>query len=192
MKKYLLVIFILLQIHIAYAQESFGIRLGPSFTTLGGEYGGDGSKFRLGLHGGVYYNVFFNRNVSFELGLQYATKGANSDEDGSLTLRNDYLDIPLLLRYHIGNAYLIGGIQPSVMLSSYIIINDNGNKVTLDGRDVKELWQTLDLPIVIGVGTLLPREFNIQLTYEHGFVNISEVSSQVFNRGLKLSLGKNF
>lgn len=191
MKYFLLLSFILIQINTASAQEAWGIRLGPSFTTLGGLYGGDGSSFRLGAHGGVYYNVFLRRNLSLELGLQYATKGAKNN-DGDMTVRNDYLDIPLLLRFHTGNVYLIGGIQPAALLSSFIILDHNGNKLTMDGKDVRDLWETVDLPVVVGVGTGLPKGFNLQLTYDYGFINISKVSPKVNNRGFKLSLGKNF
>jgi hypothetical protein len=173
----------------------FGLRLGPSFTTLGGD-DGDSYNFVLGYHVGVYANIPFNEKISFEPGIQLATKGAGSSFIGSNAIsrtRNTYLDIPLLLKFDTNNSFFyFVGAQPSVLLSSAVIIRENGNKVSFDGPDIRELFKGFDFAGIIGFGFHLGKGINSQLSYEHGFSNISDVGGVNYNRGVKLSLGKTF
>jgi hypothetical protein len=173
---------------------NFGLRGGPSFTTLGGEEGGDGSKFKVGFHIGAYINLPLSETLQFEPGIQFATKGAKGTEAGTTTsIRNGYLDIPLLLKYQgAGNLFILAGAQPSFLMSSALIVGNGDNKVTVDGKDTRDLWKGTDFAAVVGFGFNLGSQMNIQTTYEHGFANVSEFSDTVYNRGFKLSIGKSF
>ncbi|WP_194774178.1 porin family protein [Pararhodonellum marinum] len=181
-----------------FAQEStFGVRVGPSFTTLGGEEGGDGSKFRIGYHFGVYGNFAVSESFSFEPGLQFASKGASADEGlgpgVTASIRNGYLDIPLLLKFQVAEQFfLFFGPQPSFLLASAFEIKDGNNNITISGSEAKNLWKDFDFAGVVGFGSNFGDGFNIQLSYEHGFANISDISDSFYNRGFKLSLGKSF
>ncbi len=196
MKKIFLFTLMLLAASSLYAQNvQFGLRAGPSFTTLGGEDAkNDDLKIRIGFHAGGYASFTLSESLSFDAELQYANKGAKAtDGSSSSVLRNGYLDLPLLLKIHTGDMfYLLAGAQPSLMISSAVILDNNGNKVTVNGSEVRELWKDADLAGVIGIGVDLGAGINVQTTYEHGFINISEISGEIYNRGLKLSIGKTF
>ena len=197
MKYILLFVFVLLQItHVAAQEGHFGIRLGPSLTNLGGKEGVQGANYITGYHVGIYYNVMLGNRLSIEPGLQYAQKGSKSDVDQrgfSSTVKNNYIDAPLLLRYNLlGPINIFGGLQPSVLVSSALILDERGNKDRLSGRDVKSLWQDFDFASVVGVGAEVFKGFNVQVSYDHGLVNVSEISNAVSNRGFKFSVGKSF
>jgi hypothetical protein len=195
MKRILFIALLLLATSSMYAQDAkFGIRLGPSFTTLGGEDGGGDTKFKVGFHLGVYTFLPISESLSFETGLQYANKGAKGFDGPSTSIvRNGYLDVPLLLKFNGGKKfYLLAGAQPSFMISSAVVLENNGNKVTINGSEIGDLWKGFDLAGVIGVGIELGAGFHLQTTYEHGFTNISELSESVYNRGSKLTMGKSF
>lgn len=178
-----------------YAQDvTFGLRLGPSFTTLGGEEGGVGAKFRVGFHVGGYASFAMSESLSFEPGLQYSNKGAKGSDGGiSSVIRNGYLDLPLLLKIKSGKKfYLLAGAQPSFLISPAVVLEQNGNKVVVNGNDVSELWKGFDLAGVVGLGIELGGGMHLQTTYEHGVTNVSEISDSAYNRGIKLTIGKSF
>ncbi len=196
MKKIYLFTLMLLVASSLYAQNvQFGLRAGPNFTSLGGEDAkNDDLKIRIGFHAGGYASFTLSESLGFDVGLQYASKGAKATNGSSSSVvRNGYLDLPLLLKIHTGNTfYLLAGAQPSVMISSAVILDNNGNKVTVNGSEIRELWKDADLAGVIGIGVKVGAGINVQTTYEHGFINISEISEEIYNRGLKLSIGKTF
>ncbi len=178
-----------------FAQDvTFGLRGGPSFTTLGGEDGSVGAKFRVGFHIGGYASFAISESLSFESGLQYANKGANGSDGGvSAVVRNGYLDLPLLLNYRFGERfYGLAGVQPSFLVSPAIVLEENGNKVTVNGKDVADLYKGFDFAGVIGFGVELNAGLHVQTTYEHGVSNISEIADTAYNRGFKLTVGKSF
>lgn len=192
----LLLVFIafLLSFSLQAQDITFGLRGGPSFTTFGGEEGGDGSEFKVGFHLGGYLNLPLSETLQFEPGIQFATKGSKGTDAGTTTsIRNGYLDIPLLLKYQsAGNFFILAGAQPSFLMSSALIVGNGDNKVTVDGNDTRELWKGTDFAAVVGFGFNLGSQMNIQTTYGHGLSNVSEFSDSVYNRIFKLSIGKNF
>jgi len=195
MNKALFFVLVFLVCSPLYAQDvTFGLRGGPNFATLGGEEGSIGAKFRVGFHIGGYASFAISESLSFEPGLQYSNKGAKGSEGGiSSVIRNGYLDLPLLLKIKSGEKfYLLGGVQPSFLISPAIVLEENGNKVVVNGSDVSELWKGFDFAGVIGLGVEVGAGMHIQTTYEHGFSNISEISESVYNRGFKLTVGKSF
>ncbi|MHA7131130.1 porin family protein [Algoriphagus namhaensis] len=196
MKKIFLIALVSLISASLYAQNvNFGIRGGASFTTLGGEVGElADSKFRVGFHAGAAATFGISENLDFEAGLQYANKGAKGFDGSSNTvIRKGYLDLPLLLKVTTSDKlFLLFGAQPSFLISSSLRLGDGQNQVIINGQDLEDLWEGFDAAVVIGLGTNLSSDLTLQATYEHGFVNISELSDDIYNRGIKLTLGKNF
>jgi len=197
MKYILLLCFVFLQVyHVAAQEDRFGIRLGPSLTTIGGKGGVQGANHIIGYHVGIYYNVMLGDRLSIEPGIQFAQKGSRSDVNPrgfSSTVKNNYFDFPLLLRFNVaGPINVFGGLQPSVLATSELILNDRGSIEVVKGREVKSLWKDFDFAAIVGVGAEVVRGFNVQLSYDHGLVNVSEISNSVSNRGFKFSVGKSF
>jgi hypothetical protein len=178
-----------------FAQDvTFGLRGGPSFTTLGGEGSNTEDKFRVGFHVGGYAAFAVSESVGFEAGLQYANKGAKASIAGASTVvRNGYLDLPLLLNYSFGEKfYALAGAQPSFLVSPTLVVEANGDKITVSGDDLGDLYRGFDFAGVIGFGVELSAGMHIQTTYEHGFSNITELPDATYNRGFKLTIGKSF
>jgi hypothetical protein len=200
MPKKIFLILMLLASSSLYAQNiTFGVKVGPNFTTLGGEgSSGDETKFRIGYHVGGYASFTISESLSFESGIQFASKGAKAIEEpysslSSSVVRNNYIDLPLLLKFRSGKTfYLLAGAQPSFMISSAVVLGDGKNKVAINGSDIRDLWKGFDFAGVIGLGVEVGAGMYIQTTYEHGFANVSEISESVYNRGFKLTVGKSF
>ena len=193
MKKLTLLSIFLVSMHFSFAQQTeFGIRLGPSLTTFGG---GDFNfyEFRFGFHAGAFVGLELSDKLVFEPGIQFARKGAKNSEFGTtIGVRNDYLDFPLLLKLRTGETfYVFVGPQPSFLLSSALVLEEAGNKVTIDGSEIKDLWNGFDFAAVLGFGVNIQKGLGVQLSYEHGLTNISE-GDNLFNRGFKLSFHKSF
>lgn len=166
----------------------YGFRLGLSITTLGGEdSGGENTNFRNGFSLGAFSSFPISSAIRFEPGLDFASKGAKTNLNSINSLvRNGYLDIPLLFNFEMGERFsIISGPQPSFLLSSAMIFGEGNNKITVKGSDAKSLWKSTDIAGVLGLGYSSSKKFQIQLIYEHGFANISEISNSVYNRALK-------
>ncbi|KEO72759.1 porin family protein [Anditalea andensis] len=193
MQKLFIISIFLIFTNMAYGQQvEFGVRVGPSFTTLGGE-GSDGSEFGIWFHLGGYLSVPISETISFEPGLIYARKGAKGHEMGTnLSIRNDYIDIPLVLKAALSESFfVVFGPQPSFLVGSSIVMDSGGNRVTVDGSDIRSLYRNLDFAGILGLGVNLPLGLGIQATYEHGLVTLMENES-AYNRGIKFSLNKRF
>lgn len=194
-----LLIFLVFFISSLNAQDTrFGLRVGPSFTTVGGELT-DGNSFIVGYHAGGYVNIRISEHMSIEPGLQWATKGASNDLLGGpggpveLRRRNSYLDIPLLLKYDASKSvFFLIGAQPSFLLSSALIIQSDEGKSVNNSKSIKDSYNDFDFAGIIGLGFNLGLGVNLQLSYEHGLANIWADGGSNFNRGFKFSLGKTF
>jgi hypothetical protein len=176
----------------------FGLRAGPSFSMLGGDGAGLGSKLRIGFHMGGYASFLISESLSFQPGLQFASKGAKPQMPIHSSLypavrRHSYLDLPLLLKFQSGESlYLLGGAQPSLLISSALVSGAGKNKTVFRVNDVSEFSKGFDFAGVIGLGMDIGSGMHIQATYEHGFTNISKSIFSAFNRSFKLTFGKSF
>lgn len=196
-KRFSIAIFLCMILTAAAEAQSpqFGLRFGPSFTTVGGD-GFEPNAFVVGYHIGGYYQVPMEGKFTFEPGLQWSTKGSAISFVGlpaSGRSRNSYLDIPLLVKYNASKSvFLLFGAQPSFLLNSVRVIRSNGDKIVDEREVLRDSYNTFDLAGIVGLGANMGLGFNVQLTYEHGLTNITSDSSTEFNRGFKLSIGKSF
>jgi hypothetical protein len=143
----------------------FGVKGGLLFSSLR-EAGSDYTN-NNGWEGGI----FFGGNRPGTLGVMgevlYAKKGAKS---GSLTADNYYLEIPILLRLNIGSAnrntgaivYAIGGPAFDVLL-----------KANLNGLDIKDQYESLDIGVIGGAGIEISR-FLVEGRFNWGLRNIAK------------------
>ncbi|WP_114751622.1 outer membrane beta-barrel protein [Pleomorphovibrio marinus] len=173
-------------------QTDFGVRVGSSFTNFDGIDRG-GSSFGVWFHGGAFVSIGISNNVVFEPALLFARKGAiNTGLTSKWSARNDYLDIPLVLKGNVSEVlFVFFGIQPSLLIKPVAIIDDGSNRITVGGDEIRDLYKEFDFAGIIGLGFNLPLGLSTQVSYEHGFTSIFE-NGEIFNRGIKLSLSKLF
>ncbi|GGZ14214.1 hypothetical protein GCM10007049_02570 [Echinicola pacifica] len=165
-----------------YANAQTGIRAGWNYPELSG-ISSDGNS---GFHAGIYHKINFLGLIALEPGIQYSQKGGKIDDGTTVgTERLNYIDVPILARFgFLPIINVFAGPQASVLVArSY--------KGTTDITSLDGLTK-FDIGGVVGVGINLPLGFNIQGSYDFGFVdlNYNEVDSK--NSVFKVSLGKDF
>lgn len=172
------------------AQEiRYGLRIGFSIATFGGEdIWGSETNFRNGFSLGGFSSIPLSSKIRFEPGLDFNSKGAKTEYLNLINTiyRNGYLDVPLLFNFQITEKFsVIGGPQPSLLLTSTQVLGDGENKVVIKGSEARGLWKDTDFAGVIGLGYTNSNKFQIELVYEHGFVKIGQIPNPVYNRVLK-------
>lgn len=170
-----------------------------------GDYGGsnDGGSL-IGLQLGMDAFAPINEQLSLESGLRYAAKGnKTSFESGGEfegenysfedKTRLNYIDIPVLARYQLGNSGFsaYGGVQPSLLLSAQQKSSGTGSED--QSMRVTDSYKTLDFAGSLGVGYQFQNGIRLNLGYDHGFSNIAKSdafgASTLNNRTVKLSVG---
>ncbi len=175
----------------ASAQSSFGIRGGANFFNFAGEDVSENDYTnRAGFHAGVYASFMGEGPISIEPGVFYSVKGTQNDDGIDSRAVLDYVDVPVLLRFRVGEGFnLFAGPQVSFLTKSKFEGDFGDSTVTLETDDVK----STDAGLVFGLGYNLPQGFNIQGSYDYGMTPVFENSdADVYNRGFKLSLGYTF
>lgn len=186
----------------------WGVDAGASSSNINekSEYSGinDGSAI-IGPQVGVTVLSPINERLSLEGGLRYAGKGNKTsfeDSDGeenynySDKTRLNYLDVPLLARYKVGQGGfgVYAGVQPSLLLSAKRKSEGTGSENQT--ADVKDSYKSLDMAGSVGVGYAFGNGFQINAGYDHGFTNIADNNSfgtgKIRNRTFKLTLGYRF
>lgn len=166
--------------NVAHAQ--FGLRSGVNIANF------DGYDFnsRVGYYFGVYYNKPIRDKISVEPGVFYSEKGYKATNP-VITENLNYIDIPVLVRYHINETFnIFAGPQGSLLLNRKYQV-DGGNVVTS-----MDAVRGYDIAGVLGVAVKLPRGFNVQANYDMGLVSLNYFDVNVKNRVFKVSIGKNF
>jgi len=100
---------------------------------------------KIGLNAGVVLNYYFKDNIAFCTGLFYSQKGFVVKNSFDLTIgydyqikeekkvNLDYLDFPLLLKYHFNNGIeLSGGLLLSFLVSDRVLIESTETYETND------------------------------------------------------------
>ncbi|MBN7811682.1 PorT family protein [Algoriphagus sp. H41] len=175
----------------ASAQSAFGIRGGANFFNFGGEDVSENDYTnRAGFHAGIYASFMGEGPVTIEPGVFYSIKGTQNDDGLDSRAILDYVDVPILLRFRVGEGFnLFAGPQVSFLTKSKFEGDIGDSTVSFETDAVKET----DAGLVFGLGYNLPRGFNIQGSYDYGMTPIFKDSdSDVYNRGFKVSLGYTF
>lgn len=149
----------------ANAQEkTFGLVAGVDFASMSGDDVNDtGSK--TGFAGGLYATLPVGRAIAIEPEVLYVNKGF-SDNGSSLKLSNDYIEIPVLVRYNFseaGGAYFLAG--PAVGFSIACKLHDDVDSVDCSGVDVET---KTTFGGVLGLGYQKGR-FGLEARYDFDF-----------------------
>jgi hypothetical protein len=175
----------------ANAQSGFGIRGGANFFNFGGsDVKENDYTNRVGFHAGVYATILPEGPVSIEPGVFYSVKGTQNDDVLDSRAIFDYIDVPVLVRFRVGEGFnLFAGPQVSFLTKSKFEGNFGSSTVSINTDEVKNT----DAGLVVGLGYNLPQGFNIQGSYDYGMTPIFKNSdADVYNRGFKVSLGYTF
>lgn len=169
MKKVLTVIAVLALISTAsFAQTKFGVKLGTNFANGSGDDFED-TDSRIGMVIGGFANFsIIEEKLSFQPELLYSAQGYTEsytdegfDVDG--TLKADYLNIPLMMKYHFGGFNVQAGPQVGFLMSA-----------KYEDDDVKDDMKGVDFGFNLGVGYDLDFGLGFDLRYNLGLSNVAD------------------
>jgi hypothetical protein len=157
-----------------------------------------------GFIGGVSAEIGLSRVVSLAPGLRFNQRGLIADFNFSgygmihTTLIQNYLEIPLYLRYRIldvgPQVYILGG--PSV---GYLLSSKSNMDVETSGSssfDTKEDYTKFDSALDLGISARMPlsHQLGVSFTalYSYGIVKIEKRDDAVTNRGIIITGGLSY
>ena len=193
MKKLVLILITGASIATANAQIQFGVKAGANLSNISGQ-DQSGNSSLIGLNAGVFANVPISGSFSFAPEVLYSGEGAKNTQAGvEYTLRENYLNVPLLIKWkHESGFNVVTGPQVGFLLSANI-------KAQGQSEDVKSSFKSTDFGWDFGVGyDLQGVPLGIELRYALGISNIANNSAGsgsnatahngVFSLGLRYTL----
>lgn len=177
---------------VASAQTTMtaGLKGGVNSSTITDE-GNSSLKRLLGGVGGVFVGGDVNGNVGIQVEGLYSMRGAKDNSDATeTTLRTNYIDVPVTLRFGAGSGSGMGfhvftGPQVSYLLDA----KATHGAVSVDLKDDLE---KIDFGWTLGVGMEANR-FLVDARYTHGLKNMSKTGtgadSEVKNRTFAVMIG---
>ena len=184
MKKLLLTaVFAVITIVSINAQE-FGAKAGVNFASLNGDEDFDGrTSFFVG--GAVEFEI--SESFSLQPELLYSSQGAKSSfsDEGDLTIKLDYLNIPIMAKYYVTEGLSIeAGPQVGFLLSAKAEFDS-------DSEDIKDELNSVDFGLNFGLGYKLDSGLNFGARYNLGLSNIpdSDGGGDLKNGVFQISVG---
>ena len=166
----------LLTVNTADAQVSYGVKLGPDFSSMTSKAGSskETTKMIAGFTGGVYANLPIAPQFYVQPSLMYEGKGGKDKSTGVKT-RLNYLTLPIdfLFKPEMPNgsgSWIVGigpyfgyGLSGKISSASTDPFKDYGNGASL---------KRFDAGANVQLGYEMANGFNITLNTELGLVNI--------------------
>jgi hypothetical protein len=154
----------------AQAQQAkqFGIVAGVDFADItGDDFSGTSSK--TGFVGGLYLAIPMGDRVAIEPEVLYASKGAQDQDISDIKLNNNYIEIPVLVRYSFNNnggPYLLAG--PAVGFSISCKFTDGSTDLDCNDTNGLGLETNTTFGGVVGLGFQKNR-FGLEGRYDFDF-----------------------
>ncbi|MFO7938793.1 MAG: porin family protein [Bacteroidales bacterium] len=185
--------FIVLMALVAFSSsaQKLGVKAGANFATLAIDDDNYDPTLKPGMHIGVVGEFGISDNLFFEPGLFFSQKGTSYDVDGDYDMRMNYLDVPLNLKYKMGNFFLQGGALVGVGLNGTQQAGGFGEEDIEFGTGDNET-KRLDFGPTVGLGMHF-NKFQISANYTMGLRNLANIEDiSVKNRVLSVSVGYYF
>jgi len=139
-----------------HAQTVLGFHAGANIANLGGDV--EDLDARTGLNLGASVLFPLGESLGLYIGPSYSQKGASESVDGvELTIKLDYLEVPVLLRYAFPTTgrvgvHFYGGAAVGIEAKCELEGSDGSATATVDCGDADFETKTFDLGLVGGVG----------------------------------------
>lgn len=172
----------------------FGVKAGPTFSTLRGnivdEDGNGGLGYRTGFTGGAYGQVEVIPYFSPRLEVLYTQRGASVDETGNFgdddTLHLNYIQVPLLAKF---NLPVLRQVFPSLYAGPYVSFAVD-KEVDLGDSDDEELegaFGDTDYGLILGTDvdfTFAQKTLTLSARYDLGLANVVNDESVLDDAGV--------
>jgi hypothetical protein len=167
------------------AQISVGLNGGTSFSSIQIKESSQSMKStsdnRTGIVLGGYATISMSEKLKLQPEFLYQGMGGSIDK---VTFKNDYVSIPVLLKYGItNNFYLEAGPQFSLLVSSKAA-----------GEDIKDAFKSSDFQLLIGASLTLTDKIGAGVRYGMGMSNIasnsfnSNISTDIRNKAFMVTI----
>lgn len=182
MKKAILLLALITAGFTGFAQTTYGVKVGPNFSTMNSKGSGITSKGLIGIEGGVYANLPVMPDLEVQASLLYSGKGGkyNFSEGYQQTQRLNYLTLPLDLLYRpemadgSGSWFLGGGPYIAYGVSGKESSDAPGSSSAdpFKAYGGSAALKRLDAGAHVQVGYEASGGFNISLNGGFGLLNI--------------------
>ena len=185
------IIALIVSTSLAQGEVRFGIKGGLNLASLGGDAyvtGTSGFDSRTSFHIGGLVEIPISDKISVQPEVLYSAQGSKFNFGfitGTSDIKLDYLNIPIMGKYHI-IAGLSGELGPVIG----ILVKANGAS-----GDVKDMFKKTDIGVGIGATYRLPLGVFGSLRYNKGITDINDdptVSTKNQNNVFQVSVGYSF
>ncbi|MCK7591121.1 porin family protein [Subsaxibacter sp. CAU 1640] len=138
---------------LTFSQETkYGVRAGLNISNLDFTPDADFQNLhRNGFTFGGFVDYGFTELISLQVELQYSAEGGKADD-----LKADYIQMPLMLRFHIGDKFTIGA----------------GPMASLKTWKNQDAFSTFSFSGIGGVEYVITDELFIDARFSYGITNI--------------------
>ncbi len=138
---------------LTFSQEtSYGVRGGLNISNLDFEPDADfNNTHRNGFVFGGFVDYGFSESMSALVELQYSAEGGKADD-----LKADYIQMPIMLRFNIGNSFTIGA----------------GPMVSLKTWKNQDAFSTFAFSAIGGIEYMITDELFVDARFSYGITNI--------------------
>ena len=149
------------------------------------------SNWKTGLHAGVFGELPLSRRFGLEADLLYTQKGGVEPADSlapQITLRLNYLDLPVLLNFYLTRRL---AIQAGPEIGLLLVARAHSGDYT---ATIHDIYRSFEMGVTGGIFYQLPRGFSVGVRYIQGFKPITkELSFTDFSGNLlgRASFGNN-
>jgi len=169
-------------------QTTFGVRAGANIsrwniTSIGSDIK---SSSLAGLEAGLLADLSVSRSFSIQPEVDFSMYGTKFSSGGSsIEYRVNYINIPVLAKYHLPQGVsFFAGPQLGLLISA------KGKIEGEEKQDIKNYLKSTDVFAVIGAEYDSPIGVSVGVRYNHGFVNIyEEEEGSIKNSSFGISLG---
>ena len=206
LRKFLLLIFIILSMSLIFAQRQQGVRLGVNLANITGKDLGDVTSL-TGFHSGAFQLYQFSDDIAIQLEAIYTIKGAKNEFtfqgwDGDIPVKEififHYLEMPLLFKYNISRQKFrfqpYAGPSLALLVAStreYTI--DWYGEIETGTDDMGAFTKDIEYGINFGLDVFFPflsQQLLVGLRYNLGLSEIFEnIPQKAKNRVLMFNFG---
>lgn len=167
--------------------QTFGVKAGMNISNLSNA---DDTKSLVGFNAGVFMNAPLAADFSIQPEVLYNAKGAKYDGPGDISLKIDYISVPVMFQYNATpQFYLEAGPEFSFVVSSKAKANGMSG-------DAKDAVESFDIGVGLGAGYYFTPNIGLTTRYVAGFSDViknnpgDSVRNGVFQIGLAYKFSK--
>ncbi|MCG8340312.1 MAG: PorT family protein [Cytophagales bacterium] len=177
-------------------EHNFGMKggLNLAWTERPGSYSFPDA--RIGFHAGTYGTYMLNDAIGLQLEILYSQQGEKrSTLTSTITDKVNYINIPLLYKYHFPQGFRIYvGPQVSFLVNAKTKIEPNAGSsgVNINRSNTTEDYKKIDVGLVVGIEHMFKAGLTINARYNVGVMGIyRRMSGEPSHRVFQLSVGYN-